>query len=425
MSAPEAQKIIRSFDAVVEDVNVQRRSITARFNTSSRDRYNTVIVPRGCRHKQWRAAGGPILWEHGRHEHKDPIATADRIWNNGGPNPTELIVEPVFLDDEFSQSRFALYEKGVLRCWSVNALPVHGTFGPPTREELRHRPDWEGVDTVFRDWELIEISGTVLPGNAEALTCDGASKVMEMVERGLLLMPDEARPLYEAAMKRTAVVIPAALESEPRTTTDSQGGLSGGGATVKPDVKGKGKPRDDEDEEHEPDPDDPDEQEEDEDQEGEGRPEPARRRDAPEGIARHVIKKNGKFYVYNHDRTKKLAGPYSSRQAAVKRLQQIEYFKHQGERSAPTADPDPAPAPPRTERYIDDAGGTFAVREPDGRLLATYRDRATAEDCLRAMGSTDGYTRTLLRLMAEQRARMEGQVDDLVARIELKTMGKV
>lgn len=44
-----------------------------------------------------------------------------------------------------------------------------------------------------------------------------------------------------------------------------------------------------------------------------------------------VIKEqNGSFYVYSHDGKKKLGGPYKTKKEAVKRLQQIEYFKNKG-----------------------------------------------------------------------------------------------
>lgn len=43
----------------------------------------------------------------------------------------------------------------------------------------------------------------------------------------------------------------------------------------------------------------------------------------------HIRHEDGKWIVYNHDYTKKL-GTYGSKEEAVKRLRQIEYFKHQG-----------------------------------------------------------------------------------------------
>lgn len=43
----------------------------------------------------------------------------------------------------------------------------------------------------------------------------------------------------------------------------------------------------------------------------------------------HVVEENGKWYVYNKDKTKKLSKGYSSKEQAIKRLRQIEFFKHQ------------------------------------------------------------------------------------------------
>ncbi len=208
--------IIRTFDAVVEDVNKSDMSLVARINTSNKDRFNTVIAAKGARWKNWRALGSPVLWEHGKdaRRHTDPIANASQIWNNGGPSPTEILAQPRFLKDDFSRQRFEWYRDGVVRGWSVNILPTHDHSGPPTTEELRSRPDWEGVDTIYRDWDLAEFSGTVIPGNSDALTSDRAAKVLEYARSGLLWLPDEVKPAYEAALSRPA----------PRTMTDSGAG---------------------------------------------------------------------------------------------------------------------------------------------------------------------------------------------------------
>jgi len=40
-----------------------------------------------------------------------------------------------------------------------------------------------------------------------------------------------------------------------------------------------------------------------------------------------IVKRNGKYWVKS-EKGKNLGGPYASREAAKKRLQQVEYFKH-------------------------------------------------------------------------------------------------
>jgi hypothetical protein len=41
-----------------------------------------------------------------------------------------------------------------------------------------------------------------------------------------------------------------------------------------------------------------------------------------------IVKEKSGYFVMSHDGKKKLGGPYGSHAEAVKRLQQVEYFKH-------------------------------------------------------------------------------------------------
>ena len=44
-----------------------------------------------------------------------------------------------------------------------------------------------------------------------------------------------------------------------------------------------------------------------------------------------VLKKGSGYYVYSHT-GRVLGGPYKTRKAALKRLAQIEYFKHKNKK---------------------------------------------------------------------------------------------
>ena len=144
-----------------------------------------------------------------------------RLQTLSGSGTTEVRDRPKFWQNQyfyrttFRVSSFEWYRDEVIKGWSVNILPDENRCGPPTREELRSRPDWETAHTVYRGSTLAEFSGTVIPGNPAALTSDRASRLLEAVERGLWL-PDEVRDLLD------------------RTMTDSMGGLAGGGGTVAP-----------------------------------------------------------------------------------------------------------------------------------------------------------------------------------------------
>lgn len=43
-----------------------------------------------------------------------------------------------------------------------------------------------------------------------------------------------------------------------------------------------------------------------------------------------VVKEKDGYYVKSEDGSKNLGGPYKTREAAQKRLQQVEYFKAKG-----------------------------------------------------------------------------------------------
>jgi hypothetical protein len=43
-----------------------------------------------------------------------------------------------------------------------------------------------------------------------------------------------------------------------------------------------------------------------------------------------IIKRKNGYYVVSEKSRKNLGGPYATRAAAVKRLRQVEFFKHKG-----------------------------------------------------------------------------------------------
>lgn len=47
-------------------------------------------------------------------------------------------------------------------------------------------------------------------------------------------------------------------------------------------------------------------------------------------LTEHVVKRDGKWVILNKDRTKVLESGFASKEAADKRMGQIEYFKHAG-----------------------------------------------------------------------------------------------
>lgn len=428
MSTPA--NIIRAYDAKIDDVRAEDMSLVCRVNTADVDYYKTVLHPKGIRFDNYRTLGQPILWEHGKDLHRrftDPIGNAVWIKHSGGTSPTEIIARPRFLKDDFSRQRWEWYRDEVIKGWSINILPDMDTVGPPTKEELKTRPDWEQAQTVFRSGTMVEFSGTVLPGNPRALTDSRAAKVMDLVQRGLLWLPEEAEPIYREAASRTTVLMPGG--SPPVVATDS-GGMASGGAAVKPSVVGE----DDEDDEATPKR--PRKAPMDAEPPAETPPE----REAPQGVARRIRKRGGRFYVQSED-GKNLGDPdgYPTEEAAQHRLQQIEYFKHQGEgeRSAAGATPmgsrsletpapaqaqAPAPDPPDDEPVRHDGHGGWTLRDFPG---PSFPDRATALQALALLREAPRFGDEIKLLQLEIRRRAERRAENEQAMVELMLTGRV
>jgi hypothetical protein len=170
------KNIVRAFNAAVSDVDKGRRSLVARINTDAVDRYQTVIDPAGGQLEAYQR-NPAVLWEHGKDPRRftDPIGRNLTIQIDGSGRSRSLLARTKFLEDDFSQQRFEWYRDGTLNAFSVNILPRAEHCGAPTREELRARPEWGPAQLIYRRWDLLEYSGTTIPGNAECLVTERKS----------------------------------------------------------------------------------------------------------------------------------------------------------------------------------------------------------------------------------------------------------
>lgn len=175
------ETITRSFEAELT-VLKGKRAIQAIVNTSSVDRLQTVIDPLGCDVSHFNKTRS-VLWQHGL----DPLRTTVPIgqgWVKVRKTERDMIGETTFRSDKFSQDLFDAYEDGSIRGWSIKAGVREAS--PPTRAEIRARPELEGCETIYRKWDLIEYSATPTPGNSDCLTL--------LVQRGLITAPADFVP---------------------------------------------------------------------------------------------------------------------------------------------------------------------------------------------------------------------------------------
>lgn len=158
--------LCRAYEAQIDSVDADR-AVTAIINTGDVDRYATVIDPAGVDLTAYRK-NPVVLWEHGKDPTRGRLPIGRNLWIKR--SGSRLIAKTQFGKDDYSQALFELYRDGVLRGWSIFALPDMTRAGKPTPAEIRARPDLERCETIYRACELGEYSGVAVPGNAETLT---------------------------------------------------------------------------------------------------------------------------------------------------------------------------------------------------------------------------------------------------------------
>lgn len=162
--------LLRAYEASIEDVNKDTRSIVSKINTGDIDRYRTVISPEGIDLTAYRK-NPCVLWEHGKDPQRGSLPIGRNQWIKSSESKNGMLVaKTLFGKDEYSQALFDMYVDGTLRGWSVNILPDNKRCSPPTKEEMRARPELSECNMMYRSGELAEYSGVAIPGNAETLS---------------------------------------------------------------------------------------------------------------------------------------------------------------------------------------------------------------------------------------------------------------
>lgn len=386
-----ANTVIRSYEAKVDDVRPDERAVISKIGGMAIDRHRTIISHRGISLDAYRL--NPIvLHEHGRCPTRGSLPVGRNQWIK--IDGDRMIAKTIFRDDAYSSELFNAYKDEWMRGWSINVLSHEAS--PPTDEEMRSIPALRHeCDLIYRKTELVEYSTTSMPSHRDALTI--------MVSRGIWV-PEESMAEAERREATTTVNVPADID---RTTTDSQGGLSGGGATVKPGTKG----RDDEGDE--------------DDGEDEGpsakanlkpRPKPGNDgaqadepdEDEDEDHPRTIRKKGSRYVIYSES-GKKL-GDYATREEAEHRLGQIEYFKHEGVRSAPGPD-SPPPAHDPADPVHPDGHGGWRLRGLDG---PSFPDEASARRALEQLTNPASFD-AIFKAQAQQIDRRNAAIQEAVS----------
>ena len=171
--------------------------VTAVISTETPDRDKEVVVATGLDLKNYRA--NPIVqFSHPQQQmftaFELPVGKCNTIKCDRKNN--QLMAKVEFAPTEQGTMIRELFKGGFLNAFSVGFVPKQkeGAYGPPTDDELKANPSWkkEGVHTVWRETEMVELSVANIPANPEALA---------MARKSLDLSPEMWAALGETPME--------------------------------------------------------------------------------------------------------------------------------------------------------------------------------------------------------------------------------
>jgi phage head maturation protease len=143
------------------------------ITTAEPDREGDIIVPTGLANREQYLLDNPVvLWNHGR-AGTPPVGTCDWL----DVQPGRIVAQTRFAKGlRFAEELFSLYDRGVLRGWSIGFVPRKSVPRPAG-----------GV--AVQSWDLVEYSAVPVPANPGALTV--------VLQKGLI-----KDPLLREALRR-------------------------------------------------------------------------------------------------------------------------------------------------------------------------------------------------------------------------------
>lgn len=144
-----------------------RLAVRCVITTVDPDRSGDVVVPTGVKNLEEYLLNPVVLWAHDRFR-VPPIGTCGWV----DVQPRRIVAETRFAEGiSFAEDVFKLYDRGVLRGWSIGFVP---------RKAYR-RPTPTGSSLHVQEWDLLEYSAVPIPENPGAVTV--------AIEKGLVTNP--------------------------------------------------------------------------------------------------------------------------------------------------------------------------------------------------------------------------------------------
>lgn len=234
----------RSFYPVasVRNVDEQKYRITHVINTKALDRYDTVVLPKGCAAEQY-LKNPVVLWLHNTDKSVVQVPIGKCVELSIGED--EIVTTTEFNpNDPLAVKVFQAYRDGFMRAWSIGFMPksfeeitpvnyaqIKEKYNLPnlniTQEEFEKKAFW-GI-WVISEWELLEYSAVPVPGNPEALSDEDVEKFSrELVTRGIIEEAEARRINFRDLLKKKETEKPA--ESQP--VQEAQTGATAEGSAI-------------------------------------------------------------------------------------------------------------------------------------------------------------------------------------------------
>ena len=221
----------RGYEAKLEDVDREKRTLVWRISTDTQDRDREVILPKGVKLDRFKQ-NPRVLWSHDYS--MPPIAKA--LWTKA--SASELISKPQFVAEgkypwtnaDFASLVFEMYADGNMSTSSVGFIPVRGR--EPTEADIKARPDWAGTYYIHEEVDLLEYSAVAVPSNPDAvqLACKGMKLDTPSLEALGLAKTDHAYGICDCGFRAPAPY--------PTACPDCEQELMGSDETPAPVVRG-------------------------------------------------------------------------------------------------------------------------------------------------------------------------------------------
>lgn len=217
------------FEPIETQFTPGERSMVAWISTDCVDHERDVVVSAGVDYKTYFLGKSPeegnpcVLAFHdlGRW----PLGRCEWVKIKQSREFNGLYAKTLFDDDPETEAVWRKIKSGSLRGISIGFRPPDdlkpGEWGPPTREELLRRPDWNGAERIIRRCILLEYSICSLPMNPRALV----AAVNKGVHRPVFSSPQEApeAPLADdpvASLEHPDKAVPQLDSKSVADTTD-------------------------------------------------------------------------------------------------------------------------------------------------------------------------------------------------------------